>query len=76
MTACSDSIGPHITRLLQTCLRLGCHSICIKLAEKVFSKEKRDMFEAEGWVNISLLSSLGKGLERANAKRMSYLAIT
>ena len=58
------------------CLSLGYHPVCFKLVEVVFlPKSGRDPSSVKGWRPISLLSCLGKGLERLNAERISQLAI-
>ena len=76
LSACWDTIERHVTQLFRACLRLGYHPTCFKLAEVVFlPKPGRDPSSVKGWRPISLLSCLGKGLERILAKRMSHLAI-
>ena len=76
LTACWDSIGIHVTNLFRACIHHGHHPTCFKLAEVVFlPKPGRDPTLIKGWRPISLLSCLGKGLERLMAKRMSHLAI-
>ncbi|POS83188.1 hypothetical protein EPUL_004740, partial [Erysiphe pulchra] len=48
-----------------------------KLAEVILlPKPGRYLSEAKGWRPISLLSYLGKGLERLIAKRIAYMALT
>ncbi|KAI0993264.1 hypothetical protein K3495_g14920, partial [Podosphaera aphanis] len=77
LAACWSNIEPHVTRLFRACIRLGYHPACFKLAEVLFlPKPRRDPSSVKGWRPISLLSCLGKGLERLLAKRMSHLAIT
>lgn len=76
LAACWNKLGPLVTRLFCACLSLGHHPVCFKLAEVVFlPKSGRDPSSVKGWRPISLLSCLGKGLERLFAKRMSQLAI-
>lgn len=77
LAVCWTSLGPLVTQLFRACIHLGYHPACFKLAEVVFlPKPKRDPSSVKGWRPISLLSCLGKGLERLIAKRMSHLAIT
>ena len=77
LAACWNNLGPHVTQLFRACLRLGYHPVCFRLAEVVFlPKPRRDPSSVKGWRPISLLSCLGKGLERLLAKRMSHLAVT
>ncbi|KAI0994968.1 hypothetical protein K3495_g13212 [Podosphaera aphanis] len=76
LAACWKDIGTHVTQLLRACVRFGYHPSCFKLAELVFlQKSGPDPSLSKGWRPISLLSCLGKGLERLLAKRMSHLAI-
>lgn len=77
LSAVWESIGKYVTHLFRACILLGHHPSNFKLAEVVFlPKPGRDPSSIKGWRPISLLSCLGKGLERIIAKRMSYLAIT
>lgn len=76
LSACWKTIGPYVVQLFRACIRLGFHPSCFKLAEVIFlQKHGRDPSTVKAWRPISLLSCLGKGLERVIAKRMSYLAI-
>ncbi|KAI0997482.1 hypothetical protein K3495_g10706 [Podosphaera aphanis] len=77
LSACWDSIGIHITQLFHACIRLGYHSSCFKLADTLLlRKPGRDLTAVKGWRPITLLSCLGKGLERVIAKRITFLAVT
>ena len=76
LKACWSTIGTHVKDLFQACLDLGYFPTPFKVAEVVLlPKTGRDLSSPRGWRPISLLSSLGKGLERLVAKRMSWLAI-
>lgn len=76
LKACWRTIGSHIRDLFQACLDLEYFPTPFKVAEVVLlPKTGRDLTSPKGWRPISLLSSLGKGLERLVAKRMSWLAI-
>lgn len=76
LVACWEYIGPHVTQLFRACFRLGYHPECFKLAEIVFPlKSGLDSSSVKGWRPISLLSCLGKVLERIMGRRMSHLAI-
>lgn len=76
LTACRETIETHITQLFRACLPLGYHPQCFKFVEVVLlPKTGRDPSSVKGWRPISLLSFLGKGLERILTKRMSHLAI-
>lgn len=76
LTAFWKSIGPCSTHLFRDCLQIGYHPECFKLAEVIFiPKPGRNPTTIKGWRPISLLSCLGKGLERLIAKRMGHLAI-
>lgn len=70
-----ESNESFITQLFRECIRLCYNPSCFKLVEAVFlTKKKRNLSKAE-WRSIPLLSYLRKGLERAIAKRMPYLAV-
>ena len=65
LTACWKDIGTHVTQLFLAYVRFGYHPSCFKLAEVMFlQKPGRDPSLPKGWRPISLLSCLGKGLER------------
>ncbi|KAI1002492.1 hypothetical protein K3495_g5712, partial [Podosphaera aphanis] len=77
LATCWDTIGPYVSELFRSCIRLGTHPSCFKLAEVVLiQKPNRDPTTVKGWRPIALLSCLGKGLERLLAKRMAHLAVT
>ncbi|OAQ65636.1 endonuclease/reverse transcriptase [Purpureocillium lilacinum] len=67
----------HIQRLYQGCLSLGYHPLRFKEAEVVMIEKpgKRDLSKARAWRPISLLSCLGKGLERLIARRLAWASI-
>ncbi|KAJ6437079.1 reverse transcriptase [Purpureocillium lavendulum] len=59
------------------CLSLGYHPLRFKEAEVVMIEKpgKRDLSKARAWRPISLLSCLGKGLERLIARRLAWASI-
>ncbi|KAJ6439060.1 reverse transcriptase [Purpureocillium lavendulum] len=67
----------HIQRLYQGCLSLGYHPLRFKEAEVVMIEKpgKRDLSKTRAWRPISLLSCLGKGLERLIARRLAWASI-
>ncbi|OAQ74382.1 endonuclease/reverse transcriptase [Purpureocillium lilacinum] len=67
----------HIQRLYQGCLSLGYHPLRFKEAEVVMIEKpgKRDLSKTRTWRPISLLSCLGKGLERLIARRLAWASI-
>lgn len=71
-------IGSRVTRLFQGCLEHGHHPACFKQANILVIPKpgKRDKSNPRSYRPISLLSVLGKGLERVVAKRMAWLAVT
>ena len=75
---CWESIGPTVRWLYEGCLRHGHHPGVFKAAEVVMIPKpgKRDLSKPKSWRPISLLSVLGKGLERLIARRISYIAVT
>ena len=76
LKACWKTIGTFIRDLFQACLNLEYFPTPFKVAEVVLlPKPGRDLTSSKGWRPISLLSCLGKGLERLVAKRISWLAI-
>ena len=76
LRACWEAIGEHVRCLFQTCLEHGYFPSAFRVAEVILlPKLARDLSTAKGWRPISLLSCLGKGLERLVAKRMAWLAI-
>lgn len=69
-------IGPYVHYLYRHCLRLGHHPALAKEAEVVMiPKPNRDPSTPKGWRPISLLSCLGKGLERLIARRLAHAAV-
>ncbi|OAQ61343.1 reverse transcriptase, RNaseH [Purpureocillium lilacinum] len=66
------AIGKHVQRLYQGCLTIGYHPRRFKEAEVVMIEKpgKRDLSKPRAWRPISLLSCLGKGLERLIARRL------
>lgn len=68
----SKSIGKYITHLLRVCVHPGHHLSAFTLVEVVFlPKPGCDLSSTKRWRPISLLSYLGKGLERIIVNRMS-----
>lgn len=62
--------------IFQACLDYGHFPTEFRGAEVVFLPiPERELATPKGWRPISLLSYLGKGLERIVAKRMAWLAI-
>ncbi|CVL09150.1 uncharacterized protein FMAN_15430 [Fusarium mangiferae] len=70
-------IGTHVRRLFEGCLSAGHHPKLFKEAEVVMIAKpgRRDLTEPRAWRPISLLSCLGKGLERLIARRLAWAAI-
>lgn len=70
-------IGLHVRFLYTRCIALGYHPQPFKEAEAVFIPKagKRDQTMPSAWRPISLLSCLGKGLERLIGRRISILAL-
>ncbi|RKK55869.1 hypothetical protein BFJ69_g17692, partial [Fusarium oxysporum] len=70
-------IGTHIRRLFEGCLSVGHHPKPFKEAEVVMIAKpgRRDLTEPRAWRPISLLSCLGKGLERLIARRLAWAAV-
>ncbi|KAI0994466.1 hypothetical protein K3495_g13716, partial [Podosphaera aphanis] len=76
LRACWGAIGEQVRCLFQACLEHGYFPSAFRVAEVILlPKPARDLSTAKGWRPISLLSCLGKGLERLVAKRMAWLAI-
>lgn len=76
LRACWEAIGEQVKCLFQACLENGHFPSAFRVAEVILlPKPARDLTTAKGWRPISLLSCLGKGLERLVAKRMAWLAI-
>ncbi|OAQ63773.1 endonuclease/reverse transcriptase [Purpureocillium lilacinum] len=70
-------IGEHVRRLYEGCLRLGHHPQPFREAEVVMIAKpgRRNLSTARAWRPISLLSCLGKGLERLIARRLAWASI-
>lgn len=70
-------LGTRITALFQRCLDKGVHPAAFKAARIAILKKsgKRDRSLPKSYRPISLLSCLGKGLERLVARRIGYLAL-
>ncbi|KAI9146760.1 putative RNA-directed DNA polymerase from transposon BS [Paramyrothecium foliicola] len=70
-------IGSHVCRLFQGCLSAGHHPKAFREAEVVMIPKpgKRDLTSARSWRPISLLSCLGKGLERLIARRLAWASV-
>ncbi|OHW89513.1 reverse transcriptase, partial [Colletotrichum incanum] len=66
-----------IQQLFQACVQVGYFPRPFRKAEVVMIQKpgKTDFSKTGSWRPISLLSCLGKGLERLIAKRMAYLTI-
>ncbi|KAL9561254.1 hypothetical protein ACKAV7_014609 [Fusarium commune] len=69
--------GTHVRRLFERCLTIGHHPKPFKEAEVVMIAKsgRRDLTEPRAWRPISLLSCLGKGLERLIARRLAWAAV-
>ncbi|KJK84777.1 hypothetical protein H633G_11443, partial [Metarhizium anisopliae BRIP 53284] len=72
-----DIIGGHVCRLYQGCLTVGHHPGAFREAEVVMIPKpgKRNLSTPRAWRPISLLSCLGKGLERLIARRLAWASI-
>ncbi|KAJ3455531.1 hypothetical protein MRS44_017013 [Fusarium solani] len=70
-------IGTHVCRLFERCLTIGHHPKPFKEAEVVMIAKpgRRDLTSPRAWRPVSLLSCLGKGLERLIARRLSWAAV-
>ena len=76
LKACWIAIGKHVKNIFQACLDRRNFPTAFRGAEIVFlPNPERDLATPKGWRPISLLSCLGKRLERIMAKRMAWLAI-
>ncbi|KAM5344599.1 hypothetical protein ACJ41O_013134 [Fusarium nematophilum] len=70
-------IGAHIRRLYEGYLTAGYHPEPFRVTEVVMIAKpgRRDLSTPRAWRPISLLSCLGKGLERLVARRLAWAAI-
>ncbi|OAQ58652.1 reverse transcriptase [Purpureocillium lilacinum] len=77
LTAAWHIIGEHVRRLYEGCLRLGHHPQPFREAEVVMIAKpgRRNLSTPRAWRPISLLSCLGKGLERLIARRLAWASI-
>lgn len=73
------AVGDYITDLFRGCLALGYHPLPFRSAEITIipkpGKPEKAYTTAKGYRPISLLSCIGKGLERLMARRVSLLAL-
>ncbi|KJZ70298.1 hypothetical protein HIM_10305 [Hirsutella minnesotensis 3608] len=71
------AIGSLVHQLYQGCLTIGHHPKPFREAEVVMIAKlgRRDLSTPRAWRPISLLSCLGKGLERLIARRLSWASI-
>ncbi|XP_044715282.1 endonuclease-reverse transcriptase domain-containing protein [Hirsutella rhossiliensis] len=72
------AIGSLVHQLYQGCLRIGHHPKPFREAEVVMIAKlgRRDLSTPRAWRPISLLSCLGKGLERLIARRLAWAQST
>ncbi|KAG6979060.1 Retrovirus-related Pol polyprotein from type-1 retrotransposable element R1 [Fusarium oxysporum f. sp. conglutinans] len=77
LTAVWHIIGTHVRRLFEGCLAIGHHPKPFRAAEVVMIAKpgRRDLTNLRAWRPISLLSCLGKGLERLVARRLAWACI-
>jgi hypothetical protein len=77
LTAVWHIIGTHVRRLFEGCLAMGHHPKPFRAAEVVMIAKpgRRDLTTPRAWRPISLLSCLGKGLERLVARRLAWACI-
>lgn len=78
LTACWDHIKEHVYCLFQACILQGHRPRPFRIAQIVMlhKPNKADYTEIRSWRPISLLSCLGKGLERLVARRIAHTALT
>lgn len=71
------AIGNLVHRLYQGCLTIGHHPKPFREAEVVMIAKpgRRDLSTPRAWRPISLLSCLGKGLERLIARRLAWASV-
>ena len=74
-----ESVSPHLTHLTRLCLDLGHYPRPFRTAEIVTipkpGKPRAALATTKGWRPISLLSVLGKGVERLVARRFAREAL-
>lgn len=72
-----DKIGTYVTKIFKTSLQIGYWPRTFKHADVTFIPKvgKPDYTKAKAWRPISLLSCLGKGLERIVAWKLGSLAL-
>ncbi|KAI1858285.1 uncharacterized protein JN550_012816 [Neoarthrinium moseri] len=77
LKACWPVIGERVRNLFQTCISNGHHPAPFKVAEVVMIPKpgKKDYSDPGTYRPISLLSCLGKGLERLLARRMAWTVV-
>ncbi|KAK7592656.1 hypothetical protein V3481_007266 [Fusarium oxysporum f. sp. vasinfectum] len=77
LTAVWHIIGTYVRRLFEGCLAIGHHPKPFRAAEVVMIAKpgRRDLTTPRAWRPISLLSCLGKGLERLVARRLAWACI-
>lgn len=76
LKACWMAIREHVRDIFQACLEHGHLPTAFRVAEvNLLPKPGRNLSTSKGWQPISLLSCLGKGLERLVANGMAWLAI-
>ncbi len=70
-------IGGLVHKLYQGCLSIGYHPKAFREAEVVMLAKpgRRDLSSPRAWRPISLLSCLGKGLERLIARRLAWASV-
>lgn len=74
---CWESIKEYVRKLFEACLKIGHYPEIYKTAEVVIMRKpnKTDYTDVKSWRPISLLSCIGKGLERLFAKRIARIAV-
>ena len=76
LKSCWNEIGEHVRENFQVCLEMSHFPTDFRAKEALLlPKPGRDPATAKRWRPISLLSCLGKSLERLVAKQMAWLAI-
>ncbi|EXU95101.1 reverse transcriptase domain protein [Metarhizium robertsii] len=77
LRAAWPAVGNLVRELYEVCLTLGHHPKDFKEAEVVMITKpgKRDLTSPRAWRPMSLLSWLGKGLERLVARRLTWAAV-